>query len=555
MNQEKPSSQAESRSWLRNLLIWGLLIAVPAYKAWLPPSVIGLLIISALSIELPALREEKYSLLRKVLIYLPLLAVVVIMGWVKAIIAALIIIGIIATIHEFGHYLASKAVGVRVDEFSVGLGSTKLWVRKIGETEYSIRPIPLGAFVKPAGMDPEEEYEDGDDPGERSFNKKNLLAKLAILLAGPLSNIFLTVVIMSGLYFVVGDRPTTIEVDKVLRGKPAALAGIRSGDRFLEIDGKKIRDYIEGIDIIGRNAGKKIKVKIDRPYKTEDGETIYKEIELFVEPELTEDGVGKIGMLVGPYVIDKTYVPLPFTQACFKGLQKTLGYVYKMYHLTLRMFKRAFSKMEVPAQIGGPLKIVDTIKDSVAERFDIKEILSLTAWLSMSIGVFNLLPIPALDGGRILVLLVAWVLKLVYIVLRRPIPKEGVISPQLEEIVHFLGFAFLILLLIIVSWKDIRDLIAPPSKWDILKVKKEECIDGLPSSKTTTAPSAGVTPGTSATGTPGTSATGTPGTSATGTPGTSATGTPGTSVTGTPGTSATGTPGTSSGVTSSPAKP
>ena len=510
MTQEQSPPPSSRWDTIIYLAIWALIIGFVHTKGLVKPVVIPLLILGAAVSALPnfteAGKDEEYRLsleqkpkegekeppdcletkVRRAIFWGAFIAMAVIMGWVKAIIAAVIIVGIIATIHEFGHYIASKAVGVRVDEFSVGLGSTKLWAKQIGETEYSIRPIPLGAFVKPAGMDPEEEYEPGKDPGERSFNKKGLLAKLAILFAGPIANIILTIVIMSGLYFFVGDRPTTIEVDKVLRGKPAATAGIRSGDVFLEINGIKITDYIEGIDIIGRNAGKEIKVKIDRPYDDGGEEPVYKSLVLTVVPELTEDGVGKIGMLVRPHVIDETFIPLSFSAACTKGLQKTLGYVLKMYQLTLRMFKKAASKMEVPEQIGGPLKIADTIKQAVADRFDIREILSLTAWLSMSIGVFNLLPIPALDGGRILVLVLAWFIQIGYLILRKPIPEEGVIPPRFEEIVHFCGFAFLLLLLVIVSWKDVKDMVTPKTTLERLKVKQEDCIDGVPQSGSTT---------------------------------------------------------------------
>ena len=510
MTQDKTPLPDNKWECIIYLAIWAVIITLLASKGLVKTAVVPLLVISALCNSLPnfsdegkeeerqrafaylnneddgAIKQSSESRAKSSVMWLVLLATVVIMGWLKALIAALIIIGIIATVHEFGHYIASKAVGVRVDEFSVGLGSTKLWCKKIGETEYSLRPIPLGAFVKPAGMDPEEEYKEGDDPGERSFNKKGLIAKLSILFAGPIANIILTVMIMSGLYYVVGDRPTTIEVDKVLKGKPAAVAGIRSGDVFLEINGEKITDYIEGIDIIGRNAGKPIEVKINRPYDAGKEEPVYRSLMLQVVPELTEDGVGKIGMLVRPHIIDETFVPLSLGAACKKGLAKTLGYVAKMYQLTLKMFKRAFSKMEVPAQIGGPLKIANTIKDAVDERFDIREILSLTAWLSMSIGVFNLLPIPALDGGRILVLILGWLIKIGYLILRKPIPEEGVISPRFEEIVHFCGFAFLLLLLIIVSWKDIKDMISPPSMLERLKVKEEDCIDGAEKTSPTT---------------------------------------------------------------------
>jgi len=428
-------------------------------------------------------------------VFVAFLCVLVYYMGVRAAIALLAIIFIIATVHEFDNYLASRLVGVRVDEFSVGFGSPKLWGRRIGETDYSLRPIPLGAYVKPAGMDSEEVYEPGNDPGERSFSRKGLLAKLLILFAGPVANILLTMVIMSGLFWVVGDRPTTIEVDKILRDEPAALAGIRPGDVLLAVNGLVIKDYIEGIDIIGRNPGRPIAIKIRRAYDGGGPDPVYREFDITATPKANEDGVGKLGMTVKPFVIEKSFTPLPFDRACRKGFEQTLGYVAKMYEMTLLMFHRAFRKMEVPEQIGGPFKIAQTIKEAVGEELALADLLSLIAWLSMSIGVFNLLPIPALDGGRILVLLVGWVLWLGHVVLRRPVPREGVISPRFEEAIHVFGFIALILLLVVVSWKDLKDIFAPQTFYERNNIREDQLIGGQDATGATTAPSAVPAPG------------------------------------------------------------
>jgi len=391
-------------------------------------------------------------------------------GWLVTALALLVIIGIIATSHEFGHYIVSKAVGVRVDEFALGLGSTKLWKRKIGETEYSVRTIPLGAFVKPAGMDPEEEYE--IDPGERSFARKGLLAKLAILVAGSVANVILTIVIVSSLYWLVGDRSSTIRVEKVMLGRPAAEAGIRRGDIFLSINGEKIADYIKGIDVIGRNAGKEIIISVKRPRDVDSADTEYDIIDVAVVPALCDDEVGRIGIRAAGHYIEEDFRPMTFVAAVSKGVTTSIEYVFKMYKLTLTMFQKAFLSLEVPEQIGGPARIASTIHDAVKDAVRPRDLLWLTAWLSMSIGVFNLLPIPALDGGRIFILLLDGFLRLLCLIIGKPVPKGQVISTRVEEYIHLLGFVFLIFMLVAVTWKDIKEIAYPQTVEE--KLRQEE---------------------------------------------------------------------------------
>lgn len=424
------------------------------------------------------------------LVLLVAAVVVLAMGWLKTLVAAVVIIGLIASAHEFGHFLASKVVGVRVDEFSLGLGSTKLLAKTWGETEYSVRPIPLGAFVRPAGMDPGEEYEPGNDPGERSFARKGLLGKLLILAGGSLANILLTVVIASGLFWVHGDRSTSILVEKVVRDKPAALAGIRADDVITAVNGTLVTHYLTGIDLIGAHPRERIVLTVRRPTDATATPPRFATLEIPVVPEATEDNVGRIGILVKPFALDDVVVPLSFTAAVVKGTETTVGYVFRIYELTLSMFQRAFRRMEVPEQIGGPIKIFGAIDSAVGEKADVTDVLQLTASLSVSIGVFNLLPIPALDGGRILVLLLGWVLQLGYMVVRRRRPDRDLIPQGAEETVHLLGFAFLLLLLLVVSYKDLGDLVRPKTDLERLDLKAEELYDGGPSSP----------PGVSATG-------------------------------------------------------
>jgi regulator of sigma E protease len=415
-------------------------------------------------------------------IFFVILALVLIFtGKIGIAMMVVVMIGIIATVHEFGHYLMAKLVGVRVDEFAVGMGSTKLWAKTIGETEYSIRPIPLGAFVKPAGMDPEEEFEPGNDPGERSFNRKSLPAKLLILFGGPVSNMILTIVLMTGIFFFVGDRTSTIMVDKVIKDKPAAVAGIRSGDIILSINGGEIKSYMDGISTIGEYPNKSIELEISRLYDIDGSEeTVYKTITVSVIPEANDDGIGKIGIMAKIHYSQDKYIPLPFGTALQMGLRQTAVYGYKTYEAALNMFKKAFTQFDMPEQIGGPVKIATTISDAMQGGFDLVTFISFVSWLSLSIGVFNLIPIPALDGGRILLLLAGFFMNSLYKVLGKEIPEDGVISPKIEEFIHIAGFVFLMILFVAITYKDIKDVVRPPTQLERLHLKAADLITNKP---------------------------------------------------------------------------
>ena len=431
--------------------------------------------------EVSEASDEKESHFWNVVIAAIVIAIVY-YGKTQTAVTVLAMIAIIATVHEFGHYLLAKIVGVRVDEFAIGMGSKKLWKKQIGETEYSIRPIPLGAFVKPAGMDPDEEFDPDDDPGERSFNNKSLPAKLAILFGGPVANVILTIILSTAIFFFVGDRTSTIKVDKIIKDKPAAVAGIRSGDIILTINGKEIKNYMDGITLIGEFPNRSILLEISRPYEVDGSdEPVYKTITIPVTPEPNDDGVGKIGIMAQMHYSQDEYIPVPFVKALMMGVNQTVVYGYKTYEAALGMFKRIFTKFDMPAQIGGPVKIASTIGDAMEGGFDIVTFVSFVSWLSLSIGVFNLIPIPALDGGRILLLLISYALSLIYRVIGREVPEEGIISSNIEELIHVAGFIFLILLFIAITGKDIKEWWSPPTQLERLNLKEEDLIDNKPS--------------------------------------------------------------------------
>jgi regulator of sigma E protease len=357
---------------------------------------------------------------------------------VLTIVSFLAMISVIAVIHEFGHYIVCKILGVRVDEFSIGFGKL-LFSKQWGETEYCLRAYPIAAYVRPAGMDSAELEDDKSgyvDPGERGFNRKNSLVA------------FLTV-----LYWGIGEGISTIKVSDVTAGDPAQVAGIRAGDIFTKIDGHELTNDRKGILYIRKHANVEISIDLLRGKETKTIKVIPREV----------DGDGRIGIMSERYFLSKTPLPLGFGEALSTAVEETWGYATYAYMQALGMLKGAFTKREMPKGIGGPVSIVKTVRDVVHIGLDWQKILSLLAMLSMAIGVFNLLPIPALDGGRILVLFIRDVLDSGYVVLFWKKPDQSVFSHRAEELVHVLGFLGLFLLLIVVTFKDIGDIIHPHS--------------------------------------------------------------------------------------------
>jgi len=362
------------------------------------------------------------------------------------------VISIIAAIHELGHFVLCKIVGVRVDEFSLGCGKL-LYARKWGETEYALRAIPFAAFVRPAGMSEDEPPEEGYvDPGERGFNRKSSPAKHSILFGGPVANFVGTVIFLTILYAWIGERQTTIEVAKVGEGSPAQRAGIVPGDVILAIgEMNPIKNDRKAVLYIRKHPGQELKLRLRRGQE---------EKSLVVVPD-GRNGEGQIGIFLKPFKLSEKPTPMSLSDAYGLAMDETAGYVSYAYMQALGMLKGAFTKREIPQEIGGPVSIVSTVGSVVKKGLDMEDLLYLLAMLSMAIGVFNLLPVPGLDGGRIFVLLVRDFLDLGYTLIFWKRPSQTVFSHRLEDLTNLLGVFFLIGLLVIVTFKDIRDLVSP----------------------------------------------------------------------------------------------
>ncbi len=334
------------------------------------------------------------------------------------VIYAILLFCLLIFIHEFGHFIVAKACGVRVNEFSVGMGPA-LIKRKKGETEYSVRLLPVGGFCAMEGED-----EDSDDP--RAFNRKPAWQRMLVIAAGPAMNFVLAVIIMCALAFAAGT-PTT-SIGEFTENSRAQEAGLETGDRLLEVNGSEISEWTDVSESLeGCEPGEKATIVAER-----DGR------KLTVETELVESGGRALIGIMPARVRD-------LGTAVSDGFISTFSLTKQMYVILKGMVTGEVSTRE----LSGPVGIVYVVSQSVSQG--VMYFCYLLAMLSLNLAVINLIPFPALDGGRIL-----------FIIIRKMTGKA--ISDEVEWRVNLIGLLLLFGLMIYVTWNDISRFIVPRFK-------------------------------------------------------------------------------------------
>lgn len=323
-------------------------------------------------------------------------------------ITAVLVFTLIVVIHEFGHFIIARLSGVKVEEFAVGMGP-KLWGIRPKETLYSIRAFPIGGFCKMLGED-----EENQDP--RAFNNKPVFKRIATIAFGPLMNLFLAVLIFSMIFATV---PVVHEVSP---NTPASQAGLKQGDKIVELNGTPITEWEQIRPIVDANKGKQIDLKFQR-----DGET--RQVNVVPIPRQGEEGA-MIGVM-------PSYAFTGFSLS--QGINVTTTVTYEMVKFLGQLFTGHASMQYVE----GPVKIVKRMGD--AAQVGVAAVLQFTAFLSLNLCIINLLPFPALDGGRLIFLIIE-------AIRRKPV------DPQKEGMVHFIGFVLLMILSVFIIYKDIITL-------------------------------------------------------------------------------------------------
>lgn len=330
-----------------------------------------------------------------------------------------VVFGMLILAHELGHFLVARRAGIGVTEFAIGFGP-RLFGRQAGETTYSLRLFPLGGFVRLAGLEnPEESGLEG------SFQSKPVWQRFAVIAAGPLMNFLLAVLLFTLIYFAFVGIPVyqSTAIGNVLPGGRAEAAGLQQGDRLLNIAGQNVADWHDLVRVINAHPEQEITIEFQRNDNRQFVQVIPRR-----DPQT---GLGLIG--ISPQI--RLFALLPSLQ---QGLTHTFWFLDFITGSIVQMVTG-----RVPPDLVGPVGIIQIVGE--VARTGIVNLLFLSAIISVNLGLLNILPIPALDGSKLIFLLVE--------ALRgRPV------DPRKESFIHFVGFALLILLMIIVTYHDLLRL-------------------------------------------------------------------------------------------------
>jgi len=336
-----------------------------------------------------------------------------------SVLLAIVALGILIIVHEGGHFLVARLSGMRVDRFSIGFGPALTKFTR-GETTYQIGLIPLGGFVQIAGLNPQEESIAPNDP--RAYPNRPVYQRLLTIFAGPGTNYVFAALLMAIVYIAFGvPQPGKLPtVAELVADMPAAAAGIQPGDDVVSVDGKVVKDTNDVSAIVEASKGRPLQVVVDR-----EGE----QKAFTVAPRL-DSGHFRIGVLLQPREV---WVPAPVGKSIVAGLV----YPYELSKGMLRGLLAIFQGKQ-KAELHGPVGIVKALKGQIARGP--ADGFSMVAAISALLGLFNLLPLPALDGGRLVFLAYE-------AATRRRFPERA------EQMIHMVGMFALLGFLLFVTFR------------------------------------------------------------------------------------------------------
>lgn len=345
---------------------------------------------------------------------------------------AILGLAVLMVVHEGGHYLAARRFGMRVTKFSIGFGPTLFKHKpKNGPTTFQVAIIPFLAYVQIAGMNP---YEDSDPADPESYANASLWGRVITIAAGPIANYFFASVLMF-CSFMIGGNYVSDDLSMkvhVQPGGPAATAGITDGDRILTVNGEAVKDWDQLKRQIGAHAGDRVDLEIEREIK---GATppATETHHVFATP--VKDGELKGKILIGP---DGRVQPISVGQAALLSVQRPPMVVYEL----VRVLVRTVTLKDKP-QFVGMVGMVSEVGNAAKEGAH--SYLMLLGALSAYLGGFNLLPVPALDGGRLLFL-------------GFEAASRRKADAKVEAKVHAIGLVLFLTLIAVVSYSDVLRL-------------------------------------------------------------------------------------------------
>jgi len=334
---------------------------------------------------------------------------------ITTILYAILMFSVLIFVHEFGHFISAKSFGIKVNKFALGMGPVLLKKQK-GDTEYSLRLFPIGGFCAMEGED-----EDSDD--ERAFNNKKAWQKIIVVCAGSLMNLILAIILMIIVMFYIGSATTTL--DEIVADSPAMTAGLQSGDEIIALDGEPVKNWGDVTDYLSASKEKTVTVTVSR-----DGE----ELDLVSSFTESTDGRQTIGIIPKLERNPASAVGDGFTAT------------YNMGKMMLNVIRQLFTGDVSIKELSGPVGIVYMTGVTVEAGF--VNFVYFMALLSLNLAIINMLPLPALDGGRLL------------FILARKITGKA-ITDDMEGKIHFIGIMLLFGLMIYITWNDIIRFIVP----------------------------------------------------------------------------------------------
>ncbi len=334
---------------------------------------------------------------------------------------AIVGLALLIVLHEGGHFLVARLCGMKVERFSIGFGNPLISFKR-GDTIYQIAPIPLGGFVQITGLNPHEEF-DKNDP--YVYPNRPRWMRLAVLVAGPGAN-YLTACVLALVVFIGFGKPSNITtIDQVVPGSPAESVGLQRGDVLLEANGKPVSISYPVSNVIKEAKGAPVDVKLRR------GEQV---MTIKVTPRKEPSGDLLIGIRLG-----QLHERVPVLEAIKEA---TVLPFFASGEMLKGLYEMITGKQK--ANLSGPVGIARELARQADQGFF--EFVKLMMMLSIYLGLFNLLPLPALDGGRALFLGINAL-------------KRTEVSAKIEAMVHMVGLVLLLGVFVIVTFKDIKEIV------------------------------------------------------------------------------------------------
>ncbi len=367
----------------------------------------------------------------------------------------LIVFSVIILVHELGHFWIARKAGIKVEEFGFGF-PPRLTGKKIGKTFFSLNWLPFGGFVRLFGEELVKDYKKKGKDYKEAFWYKSKRARIAVLVAGVLANFLLAIVCFSIVYSISGIPTQTdrVNIVAVLPDSPAAELDLKENDIVLSVDEVKVNDLNHFVDLIDQRKGKEVKLLLERKKDNPCLEGILDDEQKFscqdsnlllgIEPrENPPEGEGSLGVLVSNVEVKK----YPLWQMPFRGTVEGFKVAFALVGLIVsglgKMLLNLVAHGQVPTEVAGPVGIMQMT--GMVAKSGIIAVLQFTGLISVNLAIINVLPFPALDGGRLVFILYEAVTK------KRP-------KPSFESWTNALGMAFLIALLVLVTINDIKRL-------------------------------------------------------------------------------------------------